>query len=45
MTYTPPTVTDLGTVRDMTLDLNKVGFESDVYSAIVPIVGSIVTAS
>ncbi|WP_156718045.1 hypothetical protein [Nocardioides sp. Leaf307] len=44
MTYTAPTITELGNVRDFTLSLNKVGFEPDQYSAVVPIVGSIVPA-
>lgn len=44
MTYQPPTITELGSVRDLTLGLNKVGNNPDIYSAVVPIIGSIVSA-
>ena len=46
MTYTPPTVTDLGSVRELTLDLNKVGGSPDMYTAITggAVVGSLVPA-
>jgi len=41
MKYTAPEVTVLGSVRDLTLANNKIGSEPDIYSQIVPIVGSI----
>lgn len=46
MTYTKPTITDLGSVRDLTLagSINKVGDKSDFYSKNTPLVGSIVPA-
>jgi hypothetical protein len=42
MQYTAPTVTVLGSVRDLTLVDNKIGADPDIYSSTVPIVGSIV---
>ena len=44
MEYTPPKVTELGTVRDLTLadSFNKIGFSHDVYSSTIPLLGSIV---
>lgn len=42
--YEAPRVHDLGSVADLTEDLNKIGHSPDMYSNIVPIVGSIVTA-
>lgn len=45
MTYTPPAVTDLGSVRELTLEkLNKVGGSPDVFTAITggAVVGSII---
>jgi hypothetical protein len=44
MTYTPPTVTDLGSVRELTLANNKVGGSPDVFTAITggAVVGSII---
>jgi hypothetical protein len=46
MDYTPPKVTELGSVRDLTLadGFNKIGFSQDVYSANTPLLGSIVDA-
>jgi hypothetical protein len=46
MTYTPPTVTDLGSVRELTLADNKVGGSPDMFSAITggAVVGSLVPA-
>ena len=41
--YVTPTVTKLGSVHEMTLYFNKVGPVSDVYSATVPIIGSVVS--
>ena len=47
MTYTPPTVTDLGTVREMTLANNKVGTTPDAFTAITggAVIGSLVPPS
>lgn len=42
MRYSAPSVTDLGSVRDLTLVVNKVGSDPDIYSGIVPVVGSII---
>ena len=44
MTYTPPAVTDLGSVRELTLANNKVGSSPDVFTAITggAVVGSLV---
>jgi hypothetical protein len=44
MTYTPPTVTDLGSVRELTLENNKVGGSPDMFTAITggSVVGSLV---
>jgi len=46
MDYTAPTVTELGSLRELTLagPSNKVGTSSDIYSNVVPLVGSIVDA-
>jgi hypothetical protein len=45
MTYEPPTVTELGSLRDLTLQKsNKVGTVHDGYSATTPLVGSVVPA-
>jgi hypothetical protein len=41
--YEAPEMKTLGTVHEMTLDLNKVGHTADQYSGQVPIVGSIKT--
>jgi len=43
MDYSPPTVTELGTIRELTLAMNKVGTRSDIYSNTVPLVGSLVS--
>ncbi len=46
MSYDEPTITELGSVRDFTLEGagfgNKVGRQSDIYSKSVPLVGSII---
>lgn len=40
--YEPPAISDIGTVHEFTLQsLNKMGRKTDVYSSIVPIVGSL----
>jgi hypothetical protein len=44
MEYTKPTVTVLGSVRELTLADNKIGSDPDIYSQVVPIVGSITPA-
>jgi hypothetical protein len=41
MKYTAPQVTVLGSVRDLTLASNKIGPDPDMYSQVVPIIGSI----
>jgi hypothetical protein len=41
--YEAPEVRRLGTVEELTQALNKVGPTPDVFSQVVPIVGSIVT--
>ena len=41
MTYEPPEIRILGSVEELTL-LNKVGPDPDMFSDIVPIIGSIV---
>ncbi|MBE7191250.1 MAG: lasso RiPP family leader peptide-containing protein [Gordonia polyisoprenivorans] len=42
MSYTPPSVADLGSLADLTL-INKVGRGGDVYTAIIPgLVGDVV---
>jgi hypothetical protein len=44
--YVSPSITELGSVQSMTLTYyNKVGPSADVYSASVPIVGSITPVS
>jgi len=46
MSYTPPSVTEIGTLRDDTLQtFNKVGGTPDVFTAITGgvVVGSLVT--
>ncbi len=44
--YTPPSITELGTIADLTQQgLNKVGTTPDAFSDVVPIIGSIVDAS
>ena len=42
LTYSAPAITTLGSVHELTLSFNKVGPNADVYSANIPIVGSIV---
>jgi hypothetical protein len=41
MKYIAPEVTVLGSVHQLTLADNKVGPDPDIYSQVVPIVGSI----
>lgn len=41
--WSAPKVTCYGTIEEMTLALNKVGGSADAYSAIVPVVGSILS--
>lgn len=46
MTYEPPTVTELGSLRELTLQNNKVGSHNDVFTSTPQeLVGSIVPAS
>lgn len=42
MQYSKPTVTELGSVREITLAFNKIGKDSDVYSPTTPLIGSLV---
>lgn len=45
MTYEPPTVTELGSLRELTLQNNKVGTHTDMFTSSTELVGSIVPAS
>jgi hypothetical protein len=44
MEYTAPKVTVLGTLHELTLVGNKIGPDPDMYSNVVPIIGSITPA-
>jgi hypothetical protein len=40
--YEAPKIEIIGSLHELTLGLNKVGSTDDIYSTIVPIIGSIV---
>lgn len=44
-TYEAPVLNELGSLEHLTRQFNKVGQSSDIYSQLVPVIGSLVPPS